>query len=265
MQKHRIDEEIGVINLFDERWYQIPDQKDSGKTIDVPGVTTYLEAFPKGYAFKQWMRSVGFNDIEVMRRAGEFGSRFHDLVERALHGETLLYDEYKDIDLWKRFMVWFSFWKTLKTTANVSYNDSWIETIVYDHENLYGGRRDFRMTINGKNIAVDWKSGNYVGDEAQMQIAAYAIAEEKMIRKTDPDFMIHEGWICWFPTKKPNKAGYRIIKRTRQEMMIDFEDFKHVQATWRREHKNERPRYKTLPLKINIKDISGSSLNKGGK
>jgi len=243
-----VNEELKVIELFDERWYQIP--KD-GQILDVAGVTTFLEVYPKGYAFRQWLKSVGFNAEEILRTAGEFGSRFHDLIQRTLKGETVTYDEHKDIELWKRFMVWVDFWKDLNKKYKVNYEPNWIETIIYNIDNIpYAGRRDFRMKVDDKNIIIDWKSGNYIGEEANLQLAAYSIAEEKMIQEN-----IDEAWICWFPAKAPNKAKYRVIKRTREQLKIDFEDFVHVQKIWMREHATETPRYKTVPLTVNIKDI----------
>jgi len=260
MNQYIINEKIGLIELFDERWYQVPDPQNENQFLDIPGVTTYLEVYPKGYAFKQWLKQVGFNAENITNQAGNFGSNFHDYIERFLKKETVLYDNFKDVELWKRFMIWIDFWTDLKTKYIITYQPGWIETIVYDLADKkrppYAGRRDLRLELTDKktkekkNVIIDWKSGNYIGDAAELQISAYAKAEGKMIGKD-----IDEGWIAWFPAKKPNKTGYKIVVRTKEEMDADFQDFIHTQKIWLRDHGNEKPKYKTLPLQLNIKDL----------
>ena len=70
-EEYQIHEDVKVIEIFDQRWYQITDGK---KQYDIPGTTTYLEAYPKGYNYTQWLKSNGFNADILFERAGIFGS-----------------------------------------------------------------------------------------------------------------------------------------------------------------------------------------------
>jgi hypothetical protein len=55
----------------------------------VPSVTTYLEAYPKSYAYYEWLKSAGDNADEIRDEAGRRGSVVHKLTERYDNGEEV--------------------------------------------------------------------------------------------------------------------------------------------------------------------------------
>jgi len=252
MKQYTINAEAQQINVFDERWYQISDGED---THYLPGVTTYLEVYPKGYAFRQWLKSTSFNADAVLEKAGEFGSQFHDLIQHLLLGESIVFQE--DVRLWERFLIWCQFWKDLGEKYEVEFNDCFIEFIAHNIEYQCAGTVDFMPQIDGKYYVIDWKSGNYIADQAKIQISTYTKLVEAQY-----EVEVEEAWIGWFPAKKPNKRGYRIIKVERDEIETNFEDFQHLQKIWTREHGKEKPKFLIYPSNINLDFIKNNPIIK---
>ena len=241
-KRYSVDLEAKQINKFDERWYQIP---DGDKIIDVRSVTTFLEAFPKGYAFRQWLKSSSFNADIILEQAGQFGSALHGLIETLLKGGQVNYYEEMDIRLWERLMIWMDFWTEFTSEHEVKWSPEFVEMIVYDLDYKYAGTCDFIPRVDGKITPMDWKSGNYVGEEAEIQISTYAKAIGKKFKCE-----IEKCLIVWMPEKKPNKKGYRIIEVT--DIENNFQDFLHVQQVYLRANKGEKPKYKTYPTEITL-------------
>ena len=101
--KYRVNEEAKRIDMFDERWYQVP--LPDGDSVDLRSVTTFLEAYPKGYGYENWLKSIGADSKIALKQAGDFGSDFHYLVEQFLKGEEVKFAE-GNIELWERFILW---------------------------------------------------------------------------------------------------------------------------------------------------------------
>lgn len=243
---HFYNEEVKRIDVMDERWYQI---KAKGQEYDLRSVTTFLESFPKGYGFKKWLKSVGFNADIIFQKAGEFGSAVHSLIEQALKGETASYYEGMDIKIWERFLIWFDWWEEFNENHKVEWSADSVEMITYDLKLGYAGTVDLLAKVDGEYELFDWKTGNYLGDEAHIQISAYAKSIEKQLK-----IEINECSLIWMPLEKPNKKGYRVIEV--HELDINFDDFLHTQALYLRTHKNEKPKYKSLPSEVKLGNIS---------
>ena len=255
MKQYFIKEEVNRIDLLDERWYEI---HNGDEVFHFPGVTTYLEAFPKGYGFRNWLKATGFNSEIIFERAGAFGSQFHSLIERTLHGDKVKFVEHEtDIRLWERFLIWCEFWKELNAKCKVEFDPAMIEFTAYDIETKSAGTVDFLATVDGKNIVMDWKSGNWVEDEAEMQISEYARMTQKLF-----NIEINEARICHFPDKKPNKKGYKIKVIDKDAIKVNCEDFRHVQAVWRRANPNAKPKYLQYPTEIDLKFIQENEIIK---
>lgn len=239
--------EANQINLFDQRWYEIP--TENGTKI-VRSVTTFLEAFPKGYGFRQWLKTAGFNADLVLEKAQQFGSAFHGIIERLLKGETIEWNEEMEIRLWERLMVWLDFWRELNK-SEIKYKKDFIETIVYDLDLEYAGTVDFVCRVDNELTIIDWKTSNYISDHWGLQLAAYAKAFEKMYGTE-----VKNAWIVWFPEAKPNQKGYRILNEKQLGNMEDnFQDFLHTQQVYLRANQDEKPKYKTYPTKISLETL----------
>ena len=91
------DKDSKQINFLDERYYKY------SEGIYFPSVTTVLDIYPKGYGFIQWLKDLGNNADEVLKRAGESGSKIHDAIETYLKGGEVLWDdEIYDLSEWKQ-------------------------------------------------------------------------------------------------------------------------------------------------------------------
>ena len=240
--RHFFNEEAKRIDVMDERWYEI---KAGGETHTLRSVTTFLEVFPKDYGFKQWLKAAGFNADLVLERSAQFGSAVHSLIERALKGETVTYYDGMEIGVWERFLIWLDWWEEFNSEHEVKWSADFVEMITYDLKLGYAGTVDLIARVDGEVEVFDWKTGNYVGDEAEIQISAYAKSVAKQL-KTD----VSKGNIIHVPQKKPNKKGYRVYEVT--DIETNFDDFLHTQELYFRKHKNEKPKYKQLPAEVNL-------------
>ena len=77
------DGEAKQVNVLDERFYQ--SKKLPG--VYFPGVTTILEAYYRGYGFNEWLKQVGLNADEILKRASEEGSLIHNTIYDYLSGK----------------------------------------------------------------------------------------------------------------------------------------------------------------------------------
>lgn len=105
--------DIEQITFLDERFYL-----DDKTGLYQPAVTTILDVYPKGYGYTQWLKDLGSNADEVMKRAGEQGSKIHDAIDLYLNGTELKWtDGEKDnytIDEWLMILKFVEFYKTYK-------------------------------------------------------------------------------------------------------------------------------------------------------
>ena len=76
--------EINQITFLDERYYQ-----DGESDNYYPSVNTVLDVYPKGYGFQQWLKDLGSNSDEVLRRAGEQGTNVHNAIQSFLDGQEV--------------------------------------------------------------------------------------------------------------------------------------------------------------------------------
>uniref|UniRef100_A0A6H2A4S5 Putative PD-(D/E)XK nuclease superfamily protein n=1 Tax=viral metagenome TaxID=1070528 RepID=A0A6H2A4S5_9ZZZZ len=268
MIKYELDKNVKQINMFDERWYRIKD-------IDLPSVTTYLEVYPKGYQFNKWLMETK-DPYQVRDEAAQLGSAVHGLIEKTLKGETIEYYEEMDIKIWERYLYWCNFWKalfenptkTLTTTKikqseiiEIVTKEDFTEYITYDLEEKTAGTVDKLIRINyadgnTKYAIIDWKTGKNLYESAKLQVAAYAKMTEKQY-KVPIDFAI----IVQL-NESLNKGGYRVAISTIEDINNDYLDFLNVKQIWLREHKNEKPKYRTYPTTINLDYIKNNEIIK---
>ena len=72
-----INNETGRNEFQDARFY-----RDSRTGEMVPSVTTFLEAWPKGAAYHEWLKKHGADADEIRDEAGRRGSTVHNLTEQ---------------------------------------------------------------------------------------------------------------------------------------------------------------------------------------
>lgn len=260
MKQFTVDEEIKQINLFDERFYQIED-------VDLFNVTGWLEAFPKGNGYNQWLKNT--KDPEAVRdEAAQLGSGVHKLIELTLHGEKIKWSDVNNIDIWERYLGWCNFWKDLQTdpnkTLDIEKKIKRVETlpklteyIVYDFELETAGTVDKKIKIiydddDYSFVILDWKSGNNIYDTAHIQVATYMEIDFRMTQ--DAVWRLIGRIIQVNPSL--NKKGYRVYPVERD----DFEYFLTSKKNYIRAFKHPKPKYRVYPTEVELDKIQLTTL-----
>ncbi len=243
--------DIQRIDFLDERFYT----KD-GITF-YPSVTTVLEALPKGFGYSQWLKDLGSNADEVMKRAGDSGSRVHGAIEQYLLGNEVVWaDEngngYYDFAEWQMINKFVEFWQTYKPEllgAEINF--------VSDTLRL-GGTMDIICRINGELWLIDTKTSNNIYDSHALQLAAYAT----MWNEFNPDNKVQRFGIMWLKalTRGADKKGEKIQGLGWQlkefdELLVDlWNSFCDVRRIWDRQNPNYKPKNLTLPDRLKLED-----------
>lgn len=242
-----VDNEAQQVNVADERFYRSKNVPDTY----YPSVTTILEAYYKGYGFHEWLKQVGYNADEILKKAGEQGSNVHALIDNYLQGFPVswLDDNGKmlyTLNEWQMFTKFVEFWTTFKPEKIVH------EFGIVDDVLKFGGTIDFVGKINGEMWLIDWKTSNYIHKTYELQIAAYATIWNRL----NPSHEIKRTGILWLnsATRGADKKGKNIqgegwqLKEFDRHYSEAFELFKHTQAIWNEENPNYKPKnliYKT--------------------
>lgn len=246
----KIDTEKGRIEFLDSRFYQHP---LTGKFY--PSVTTVLEAYPKSWAYLEWLKEKGKDADEIRDEAGRKGSVVHQATEDYDRGLTISFldpngkAKYMQIE-WAMFERYVDFRTRfpMELLANeVHYVSELFEV---------GGTLDrvFRWKQN-RNLLLDIKTGNAVYDHYWLQQAAYAAMFEEQNQIEIHDIAILHlqaktrtlgnkndiqgiGWKLQFPEKK--REHY-------------FQLFQHTKALWDVENENTVPKNLSYQLEHTLK------------
>jgi len=244
--------EAKQLNILDERFYQSSLNPDKY----YPSVTTILEVFPKGYGYDNWLRSVGFNSEEILRKAGEQGTNIHAMIDNYLSGTVIKWmgdDDVMRYTLieWQMFCRFVQFWTAWKPETYVHEFSLCSDTLGY------GGTIDFIGRINGTTYLIDWKSSNAIHKTHELQLAAYA----RMWQEINPDYKIDMTAILWLNagTRGEHKQGKKIQGQgwqLKDDFGRSWEDaykiYEHVHAVWREENENYKPRNLIYPTEFSI-------------
>ena len=265
MIKFSVDETIKQINLFDERFYQIEDK-------DIFNVTGWLEAFPKGYQFKQWLMNTKDPDA-VRDEAAQLGSEVHRLIELTLLGDTVkwLQGQMK-LEVWERYLCWCNFWKDLQESPNkvldikkkikkVETIEKFTEFITYSLEYNTAGTVDKMIKIIYEDdtfqfIIFDWKSGNNIYDTSYIQVATYAVLV--MTQYNISDLLAYIIQV----KNQLNKKGYRVNKV--ENITEEFGIFLATQKLYIRAFGEPKPKYKSYPMEVDLNYIYNEQIIKDG-
>lgn len=245
------DNEAKQIDVLDERFYLC---KNDGKYY--PSVTTILEAYYKGYGFNEWLKQVGFNADEIMRKAGDEGTTIHNMIDCYLNGITVSWidDQFNpryNINEWTMFCKFVEFWEKYNPEKIVG------EFTMCSDTFRFGGTADFIGKINDQIWLLDWKSSNYLHKTYELQLSAYAM----MWNELNPNYKIERTGILWLKaqTRGEDKKGICIQGKGWQIKEFDrpyedaFELFKHTQAIWEEENPNYKPKNLVYPMEFQIK------------
>lgn len=244
--------EAKQINIADERFYE--SKNTPGAYF--PSVTTILDAYYKGYGFHEWLKQVGFNAEEILRKAGEQGTNVHSMIDMYLKEFPVIWLDSNGkmlytLDEWQMFTRFVEFWAKTKPEKLVH------EFSLVDDELGFGGTIDFIGAINNEIWLIDWKTSNAIHKSHELQIAAYAVAWNKL----NPLYQIKHTGILWLKsaTRGESKTGKTIqgegwiLKEFDRHYSDAYELFKHTQAIWNEENPNYKPRNLTYQCEYQLK------------
>lgn len=165
-KNYTLDLKSNQLTFLDNRFYMA----DDGSFV--PSVTTVLEAYPKTYAFYEWLKQQGQSADEVRDEAGRKGSVVHSLTERYDNGEEVnLIDDngyigYKLAE-WAMFERWVEFRKRFDT--QIIHNELNLVSKKYG----IGGTVDRVMKMEEQLLLIDIKTSNALHPHYWLQLAAY--------------------------------------------------------------------------------------------
>jgi len=224
-----------------ERWYIKTENKID---IYVPSITWICGHYPKGIAFYKWLANKGWNEAEAIKSAAaDKGSKIHQAIVNLIDGQEVLMEakypnddgeveelsveEYEAI---KSFADWH---KEVKPKVLAR------EEVVFTKD--YAGTIDLVCEIDEKLWLIDFKSGQYIWPEHELQLSAYRHAwnttQKKQISKTA---ILQLGY-------QRNKNKYKFT-----ETEDKFKLFCAARDIWQNETAGQEPLKKDLPLRIKL-------------
>ena len=274
IEKFQVDVEANRISKFDEQFYKIivPDKEEP---LDLPSVTTYLQAYPKGIGFKLWLQRVGENADAIRNEAAQLGILVHRLIEATLKGETITFENEVgqricSLEEWERYLSWCLWYQEYKEQYNLE--PLFIEQIVFDLDRMTAGTVDLiaKMTITEKKDkkeikrdilkVIDWKTGQYIGDTARIQVSVYQDIANKM--KVFGEIESAE-IIQMYPNL--NKKGFRVHNVESEEIPDNLEAFEACQKIFNKANPNFAPKYLSYPNAVSLDFLNKTKLNLTGE
>jgi hypothetical protein len=238
----RVIEKTNVIQFLDERFYE-----SDGEYF--PSATTILDVYPKEFGFNQWLKDLGQNANEVLRRAGERGSKVHDAINQLLLGEEVEWEGY-DWTEWQMINRFLEFWGRYKPKLVGS------EVSLVSKELGYGGTLDLICVIDDEIWLIDHKTGNGIYTSHQLQLASYKHLWYKRPYKTN---MIDRYGVLWLNsttrTEKEFQGKGWQLKEFTEEYEKDLKSFEQIKDIWKRENPNAKPKNLELPVKISLQTL----------
>lgn len=246
--------DLKQITFLDERFYF---NKKSGKYQ--AGVTTYLNIYPKGFGFEQYLKDVGSNADEVLKRAQEQGTNIHNAIDQLIKGEKLEWitkekENYTLVE-WLMILKFVDFYKTYKPKVIAS------EISMVSDKLEFGGTLDLVCKINKDNYKdvwyIDYKSGKAIWKTNKIQGAAYKeIWNSQRKEQITKVGCMHLRAL----TRGPDKTGKKIQGKGWKVDEVENPDhlfrlFKHTQAIWKEENPNPKPKNMVYPDRISIKKL----------
>lgn len=273
---------VKQIEWFDQRFYKV----DFGDNnfLYYPSVTTKLQATSKPF-LATWRGDIGNREANLrVKQAADRGSRIHYGWYLMTTGGAVIYnpfqrpnynkDEIKDIEAESNGILILEdqgeMWDIVKLekwhkAVNPKIEAS--ELIVYSAKNNEAGQLDSLMyikegeyMINGAKplyipegrYVVDLKTGKTVGNDAYMQVAAYANCYGEMTKgkeKIAGGLIIHTG-----SKTKTGIEGLSTHLRLKDEMKNDYENFRSVADVWSRLFSKEKPEIMEFPSLIRLEN-----------
>lgn len=252
------DEKRGIVQVttYDERWYAKPVTDDkthlpSGYKF-VPSVTWIASYYPKGVFFYKWLADKGWDEAEAIKiAAGNKGSKVHLAIADILLGKEVRIDSkypnrergideeltVEEIDCIQSFIDW----KNENPGEVIAF-----EVAVFSDKHNFAGTVDFIYKIGDDYWLIDFKTGQSIWFESEMQVSAYRetiINGENGYQKLPPKVDLKMAIL---------QLGYRMNKKRFKftEIKPCFDMFLVAQKIWEREAGKQTVNQKDYPVII---------------
>lgn len=243
-KNYLVDEATKRITFLDARFYATKD----GRYF--PSVTTLLEAYPKGFGYFEWLKKVGDDADEIRDEAGRKGSVIHKLTEEYDLGLeiNLLNDEGHPIC---RMSEWAMFERYVEFRKRFDPQVHEIELNLCSPDLGFGGTLDRVITLNGKKILFDIKTGNAIYNHFWLQQAAY----RRLLTECKPKIKIDDVGILWLNAKTRTDGTKGAIQGYGWQLLLrgddhekDWEVFQATKRLWEAENNDIKPKCYTYAL-----------------
>jgi len=241
-----LDKKVQQVNILDERFYTIDNK------IFYPSVTTVLNAYPKGFAFEEWLRNTGQNSKQIVAEAARQGSVVHNSIDDFVKGSELTWINESGKELYT-LLEWQMICRFVEFFKFVDKNQPFeAEQILFSHAHRLGGTTDLVCMIDGERWLIDYKSSNAIHTTNRLQLAVYKAMYEhlhktkidrygvlwlKASTRTDKGFMQGKGWQ---------------IKEFTDSYEKDIKLFKATRALWDEENPNYKPKNLSYPNTLSL-------------
>ena len=245
-RNYLLDTKKDQITFLDSRFYRT----ESGQFI--PSVTTVLDAYPKGAAYFQWIKSVGEDADEIRDDAGKRGSRVHALTERYDAGEEIkLVDEFGNITM--KLNEWAMFERYVEFRNRYPFEITLLEQTIISEELSVAGTLDRVIKLpSGELMLFDIKTSNAIYPSYWLQLAAY----KEMLRSIHIE--VDSVGILWLNAKTRTEGkngavqgvGWQLVTKT--DTSKDWNLFKATQTLWNAENADIKPRTNSYKLSYQL-------------
>ena len=248
-RNYMLDTKKDQITFLDSRFYRT----ESGQFI--PSVTTVLDAYPKGAAYFQWIKSVGEDADEIRDDAGKRGSRVHALTERYDAGEEIkLVDEFGNITM--KLNEWAMFERYVEFRNRYPFEITLIEQTIISEELSVAGTLDRVIKLpSGELMLFDIKTSNAIYPSYWLQLAAY----KEMLRSIHIE--VDSVGILWLNAKTRTEGkngavqgiGWQLVTKT--DTSKEWKLFKATQELWKAENEDIKPRMNSYKLSYQLNQL----------
>lgn len=268
-----VNEEKGLVQITtaDERWYGKPiDKKVNGVPVIeyqwLPSITWITGCIPKGPFYEDWLRENGENSKELLRKAGERGTRVHNAIEQLLNGNTVRMDSRYDSEQqfiqeedygstlnytemngeeWYAVLTWIAWWEEKIKDKEINIVGIERSTFYYNADSGigFGATIDLEVYIDGKYHCFDWKTSKsvYSSHVAQICGIAASVLIELGLKEVPYAAIVQVGYTR-------NKRGYK-----ETEVEPDFNKFKFAYSCWKHLVPKAKPTQRDLPIEASIR------------
>jgi len=238
------------ITFLDERFYF-----DNKTESYFPSATTVLDVYPKGFGFTQWLKDLGANSDEVVKRAQDQGTKIHNAIEQFLQGGDVTWTDGEHenftLDEWMMILKFYDFY-LINKPETIS-----VEESLVDPELGFGGTLDYVCKIKGEVWYIDWKSGSAIYKTNKIQASAY----QKLWNKQKEEKITRLGCMhLRAQTRGEDKTGKQIQgEGWKLDEITDpdhlYKLFEYSKAIWSEENPNPKPKNLIYPDRIK-KEVS---------